>query len=194
MKIAPSVFYGCHLWVRVGNICHAVGKCYAVVAFMLVLGDDLLCSFCRAPAPSLEEVVKTVKKRVAMGDAEGMNVLGCCYNEGKHGLSHDRSNALELWHQAGELGCAAAYYRIGYMYNHGEGVERDKKKAVHYWELAAMRGDANARHNLGCDDANVGKINRALKHFMIATGITRHHSTLYIYIYTIRDHNIYLHY
>jgi len=26
----------------------------------------------------------------------------------------------------------------------------DKKKAKYYWELAAINGDLNARHNLGC--------------------------------------------
>ena len=42
------------------------------------------------------------------------------------------------------------------------------KKATHYWELAAMGGDSNARHNLGCFECNAGNINKALKHFMIA--------------------------
>ena len=50
-------------------------------------------------------------------------------------------------------------------------MERDKKKATHYYELAAMRGSIDARYNLGCDDHNAGNMNRALKHFMIAGGV-----------------------
>ena len=42
------------------------------------------------------------------------------------------------------------------------------EKAMHYWERAAMKGDATARHNLGVIEANVGNIERALKHYMIA--------------------------
>ena len=57
--------------------------------------------------------------------------------------------ALELWHRAVELGYAAAYYSIGYAYYNGKGVEKDNKRAIHYWELAAMGGDATSRHNLG---------------------------------------------
>ena len=53
-------------------------------------------------------------------------------------------------------------------YLHGRGVERDMKKAVHYWELAAMGGHVATRHNLGISEGLDGNIDRALKHFMIA--------------------------
>ena len=55
-------------------------------------------------------------------------------------------------------------------YNFGEGVERDEKKANHYFELAAMGGVAPARHNLGCSECLVGNWDRAVKHYMIAAG------------------------
>ena len=42
------------------------------------------------------------------------------------------------------------------------------KKAIHYWEVAAMRGDAMARHNLGCFEQNTDNVDRALKHYIIA--------------------------
>ena len=65
---------------------------------------------------------------------------------------------------------AESYYNIGYAYYHGEGVERDIEKAKHYWELAAIGGDADARYNLGILEENAGNMNRALKHYMIAVG------------------------
>ena len=51
----------------------------------------------------------------------------------------------------------------------------NKKEAVHYCELAAIGGDAIARHNLGALEGRAGNMDRALKHHMIAagTGITR---------------------
>ena len=49
-------------------------------------------------------------------------------------------------------------------------MERDEKKADHYYELAAMGGLAGARHNLGCSEYEKSNWDRALKHYMIAVG------------------------
>jgi len=95
--------------------------------------DEQKCAFCRTPLPGDEEAVNMHKKRIAAGDAGAMFTLGYHYDEGTLGLTQDRTKALELRHQAGELGCADAYYNIGYAYYHGEGVERDGKKAMHYY-------------------------------------------------------------
>ena len=54
------------------------------------------------------------------------------------GFPQDYDKAMELWLRAGELGCVASYYSIARAYYNGDGVERDKKKAKHYFELAAM--------------------------------------------------------
>ena len=45
------------------------------------------------------------------------------------------------------------------------------KKAIYYYELAAMGGDPAARFNLGLLEENEGNMNRAVKHFMIASGM-----------------------
>ena len=97
--------------------------------------------------------------------------LGVCYADGSYGLQQDHAKALELWHQAADLGNAKSYYSIGGAYHVGRGVERDEKKAVHYMELAAMRGHVVARHNLGCFDWKAGNMDRALRHFIIAAGM-----------------------
>ena len=44
----------------------------------------------------------------------------------------------------------------------------DKKKARHYYELAAMNGSIKARHNLGANEYDAGNCHRAFKHFIIA--------------------------
>ena len=53
----------------------------------------------------------------------------------------------------------------------GNGVERDEKKANHYWELAAMGGDEQARHHVANLEGCAGNMDRALKHLMIAAGL-----------------------
>ena len=76
--------------------------------------------------------------------------------------------ANELWLKAGELGCAEAYSRLGYVYANGQGVERNEKKAKHYYEIAAMKGEVKARHNLGALEGKAGNQRRAMKHFIPA--------------------------
>ena len=85
-------------------------------------------------------------------------------------MTGDYEKALELFHRAAELGHADAYGSIGIVFENGRGAEVDKKKAIHYWELAAMGGDVTSRYNLGLDEENAGNMNRALKHYMIAAG------------------------
>ena len=99
-----------------------------------------LCPFCRTPTPDSDEIIEMYEKRMEAGDAIAIYSLGCCYSTGSRGLPRDRIKALELHHLAGELGCAGAYYSIGNAYYNGQGVERDEKKANHYYELAAMGG------------------------------------------------------
>ena len=128
------------------------------------------CPFCRTPAPNSDkEIFGQLNKRIEVGDAGAMFSLGCCYREGIYGLPQDYEKALELYHRAGELGCARAYFNIGNSYYNGEGVERDNKKANHYDELAAMRGSPEARYNLGVEEKRKGFMKRALKHALIAT-------------------------
>jgi len=127
------------------------------------------CPFCRVPPPSSEkEAIKRMLERVEVGDSIAIANLGSYYRDGTNGYPQDYPKALELWHRAAELGHAVSYRDIAYLYGNGLGVEKDKKKAVHYIELAAMKGYAASRHNLGFMEENAGNIDRALKHFMIA--------------------------
>jgi len=130
------------------------------------------CPFCRTPWPeSNNEIMKRMNKRLELNDPTAMYNKGCDYEEGLHGLSKDYTKALEFYHRAAELSHADAYCNIGYAYDNGLGVKVDKKKARKYYELAAMEGDAQARHNLGIDEAQAGNLDRAIKHWMIAVSI-----------------------
>ena len=128
------------------------------------------CPFCRAPAPEWDNeiIFKRLKKRVEAGDALAIFIRGGGYFMG-NGYQQDSAKALELWNNAGKFGYAKAYFNIGNIYELGRGgIEVDKKKAVHYYKLAAMRGDADARHHLGNIEGLAGNYDRALRHFIIA--------------------------
>ena len=102
------------------------------------------------------------------GVAEAFHLLAAEYAHGTMGLPQDYQKAIELNLKAGELGCSRGYFQVGQAYNSGRGVEVDKKKAKHYFELAAMNGHIKARHNLGCLENEAGNTDRAIKHFIIA--------------------------
>ena len=133
-------------------------------------GENMeVCPFCKAPpAESNEEHIKRTNKLMVKGNAYAFYFLGGYYARGTHGLPQDMARANELYLKAGELGCAQAYHNLAISYYLGNGVTMDKKKATHYWELAAMNGDVDARHNLGADDYDAGNYHWAFKHYIIA--------------------------
>jgi len=139
--------------------------------------DNQKCPFCRLLTPdSVEENVQRYKKRIEADDPIAMYNLGSYYFDGSYGFTQDYDKALELYRRSAELGYAGAYCSIGSAYYNGEGVEVDKKKAEHYYELAAIEGHVIARVNLGNEEVRSGNMDRALKHYMIAVGCGDHHS------------------
>ena len=130
---------------------------------------DKKCPFCRTPAPTTrKKMVAQYKMREQAGDPIAMFKMGNFCRDGRNGFPQDHIKTLELWHRAAELGFAKAYASIGYAYENGIGVERDEKKTAYYCELAAMKGDEDARYNLGQTEMRLGNMARAVKHFMIA--------------------------
>jgi len=131
--------------------------------------SNRVCPFCRTPAaPTAEELIQRYKKRTELNDGHAFYDIGCYYTEGTYGYPQNYAKALELWHRAAKLGYSVAYFTIGNAYMFGRGVEINKEKAKHYWELAAMCGVVEARHNLGIEEYEAGNVDRALKHYMIA--------------------------
>jgi len=131
-------------------------------------GTDL-CAFCRTPgATSEEEEMKRLKKLMDKGNARAFHQLAGAYAQGIYGMPQDRQRANELYLKAGELGCTSAYYNLGNSYLEGNGVDVDTKKAIHFYELAAMGGNVIARHNVGCLEMKADNYIRAMKHFILA--------------------------
>ena len=144
--------------------------------------DEKTCPFCRTPeSKSNEESIRRVTKRMDAGDDMAIHNQGCYYREGT-GFPQDDTKAFEFYQRAGRLGNAASNFNIAQMYMNGIGVEVDKKKAGHHYELAAIEGHVEARHNLGCFEKNA---ERALKHYMIAVRGGAKNSLDYIqYLYS----------
>ena len=163
MDIAQSIFKAC----CGKTICN--GCIYAMIEESNGRGKADLCAFCRVPpASSDEDETERIRKMAESGNAIAIYNIGSYYKEGLYGFPLDLIKANEFFLKAGELGCVEAYCNLGFSYDNGRGVEMDKKKAKHYYELAAMNGNVKARHNLGCLEGEAGNIARSKKHFILA--------------------------
>ena len=130
-----------------------------------------MCPFCRTPeALGREndgENLKRVKALMEKGNAVAHAQLAGYYYIGDT-VPIDVVKANELWLKAGQLGCTVGYLNLANSYHDGVGVRMDKKKAIHFYELAAMGGNTIARYSLGCYEGQAGNHQRAYKHMIIA--------------------------
>jgi hypothetical protein len=131
-------------------------------------GLEQRCAFCREPLPAtVEDVVKRRMNRVKKNCPVAIREMGKRRNlhEG------DYEAAFEYLTKAAEFGDASAHYSLSLMYHEGRGVEKDNEKAIHHAELAAIAGHPEARHNLGIEEWNNDRFERARKHFIIAANL-----------------------
>eukprot|EP00577_Skeletonema_sp_RCC1716_P026252 CAMPEP_0113397364 /NCGR_PEP_ID=MMETSP0013_2-20120614/14338_1 /TAXON_ID=2843 ORGANISM="Skeletonema costatum, Strain 1716" /NCGR_SAMPLE_ID=MMETSP0013_2 /ASSEMBLY_ACC=CAM_ASM_000158 /LENGTH=157 /DNA_ID=CAMNT_0000281937 /DNA_START=512 /DNA_END=985 /DNA_ORIENTATION=+ /assembly_acc=CAM_ASM_000158 len=77
-------------------------------------------------------------------------------------------DAFRYANKAAELGDAGAHYQLSCFIYEGRVVEKDEKKAVYHLEQAAIGGHPLARYNLGANEKNNGRMDRAVKHWIIA--------------------------
>ena len=127
------------------------------------------CPFCRTPRPDNDAgALSMIRARVEKRDRAAIRSLGDFYYHGKIGLQKDIPKAVELYTEAAELGSIDALHKLGLSYDCGDGVQQDAAKAAEYYKKAAMQGHVDSRYNLGCDEANSGNHDRALRHFVIS--------------------------
>lgn len=65
----------------------------------------------------------------------------------------DYATALREWRPLAEQGDPSAQFRLGSLYENGDGVPRDFAKARQWYEKAAAQGDAKAQFYLGIQSA-----------------------------------------
>ena len=122
------------------------------------------CPFCRKVAPeTVEEYSKLFMKRTEANDPVAICYVGKVkYHEG------DYKSAFEYFTRSAALGDAEAHFQLWKYYYEGKGVEKDEKKQLYHLKEAAIGGHPDARHNLGCHEGRNGRMDRAVKHFVIA--------------------------
>ena len=130
------------------------------------------CPFCRMTLPDTdEEYNRRMMKRVEANDPGAVRRFGMKrYQEG------DYVTSFEYCRRAAALGDMEAHYWLSVLYHYGEGVEKDEKKQLHHTEQAAIGGHPFARYNLGWIENENGRIDRAVKHYIIAANLGFDHS------------------
>ncbi len=127
-------------------------------------GLEYTCPYCREELPDTqEEADQNYTERAKANDPVALRLVGkILCDEGNY------EGAFESYTKAAELGDMSAHYNLAISYQLGEGVKKDKKKEVYHLAKAAIGGHPLARHNLGCEENDNGRIERAAKHWIIA--------------------------
>ena len=125
------------------------------------------CPFCRKALPYTdEEYNEQLMRRVEANDPNALRRVGMDrHDEG------DYNTAIEYFTKAADLGDVAAHYHLSVLYQDGKGVEKDKKRELHHLKEAAIGGHPEARHNLGCEENDNDRMDRAVKHWIIAANL-----------------------
>ena len=124
------------------------------------------CPFCRQPAPtSDEEAERILVKRLEANDPVAISQMG--FYRSKAG---DHRGAFEYYIKAAGLGHVQAHYNLSQMYDQGI-VEKDEKKKLYHLECAVIGGHVHGRFNLACLEEKNGRMDRAVKHWIIAANM-----------------------
>ncbi|EJK54371.1 hypothetical protein THAOC_26007, partial [Thalassiosira oceanica] len=112
------------------------------------------CPICTLPIPlpmgnNGTDTLAKIQARVLKKDPTAMSFLGEQFFFGSLGLQKEMQRAIKLWTEAAELGSINALFRLGDVYNEGNGVQQDKAKAAQFWSKAAMQGHARAPEHDG---------------------------------------------
>ncbi|KAK1746862.1 hypothetical protein QTG54_002206 [Skeletonema marinoi] len=118
------------------------------------------CPFCRQPPPDNNaDVNRNIMKRTEANDPAAICMMGFILCNGG-----DYQGAFDHYKKAAELvNSAEAHYQLAWT-----GVEKDTKKKVYHLEHAAIGGHAMARYNLGVNEQRNGRLERAIKHWIIS--------------------------
>jgi localization factor PodJL len=112
----------------------------------------------RLAAPPVDKVVQLA----SAGNPAALTILGLRALDGT-GKPVNLPEAVKFLTLAAEKGQAVAQYRLGTLYERGQGVTADPVKAAHWYELSANQGNRKAMHNLAVSYASgaAGKKNMA---------------------------------
>jgi len=128
------------------------------------------CVFCRKKSNlTAKESELLFNKRIEANDPNALRQMGTIY-----GAQANFAKAMEFLTKAAKLGDAESHYDLGMMYGHRlpfSTAGKDMKKARYHLEEAAIAGHPEARLQLGMVEAENKRMDRAVKHFIIAASI-----------------------
>jgi localization factor PodJL len=100
--------------------------------------------------PATDKVIQLANA----GNPMALAILGLRDLDGTGGTHVNLKDAVKFLSQAAEKGQAVAQYRLGTLYERGQGVPADPVKAAHWYELSANQGNRKAMHNLAVSFAS----------------------------------------
>ncbi|HVW73495.1 MAG TPA: hypothetical protein VHC39_07635 [Rhizomicrobium sp.] len=120
-----------------------------------------------APAPGADKVIQLANT----GNPIALTILGLGALDGANGAPVNLPEAVKFLSQAAEKGQAVAQYRLGTLYERGQGVTADPAKAAHWYEMAANQGNRKAMHNLAVAYASRKDMANAARWFAKAAAL-----------------------
>ena len=104
------------------------------------------CPLCRAPASQnyAEELART-QRHVDNDVPEAMAQMATLHSGGRLGLAKSGQKAKALLKRAVALGYVPAMIQLACLYEEGDGIKPDRRKAKRLFRAAADRGNANAQ-------------------------------------------------
>jgi len=125
------------------------------------------CVFCRKKSNlTAKESELLFNKRIEANDPNALRQMGTMC-----GAQGNFAKSMEFLTKAANLGDAESHYQLGMMYGNRlpfSNVGKDKKKERYHLEEAAIAGHPEARLQLGIVEVESKRMDRAVKHFIIA--------------------------
>ena len=128
----------------------------------------LTCPFCREPKPTPDKEIAMLLARCLQNDHTALTLMGNLYRKGKGGEPKDELKALDYYIRSVELGSPESCNNVGIDYREGNGVAVNKERAALFERVGALRGNINARYNIGCSEYESGNHEIGIRHWKIA--------------------------
>lgn len=105
------------------------------------------------------------------GNPVALTILGLRALDGTNGSPVNLPDAARFLTQAADKGQPVAQYRLGTMYERGQGVPADGAKASRLYEASANQGNRKAMHNLAVSYAGRRNMAEAARWFAKAAAL-----------------------
>lgn len=111
---------------------------------------DVISELCRSTVKPFVNLAHRELKRMALrGNKSAMRLLGYSYFRGLKGFARNYRQAFRWWKMGADAGCKICMLEVSLMYEHGEGIRPNRKKAFLYVRESACQDYLPAVCNLG---------------------------------------------